>query len=388
MKNIISQLRISSDQTIENEEKRKATALKIVIFMSIILTTLLVAGSIIGNNVPARSIGIGVAWIGTLCIGWYALQRNATNHVAIALPIFFFVFLTSANASLGTIRTPTASAYVFWVILVGTLFKLPGVIVGTAASSIAIFGLIALENAGLLPQPNYSVGLTQWINYTTIFLLTASMVYFGNSMLEKALIKANAEIERRKKTESELQQAIAAAEQAGRELRIANNQLEKMATTDPLTGAWNRRHFLNVASHTKAQSDRYGKSMSIILIDIDHFKSINDTYGHQAGDSALITLTSLIQGVLREADFFARWGGEEFVVLTPNCRAEQAVQLAEKLRQLVESHTFGDIGNLTISLGVAELKSNESIDGLFKRVDLALYEAKTKGRNRVQAGDQ
>lgn len=621
----------------EKEKTRVAGFLKLVIASSVVLTVALLIGSFLGNNVPNAAKAIGVAWLCALMVGWWLMHRGHVSWVATTLTALFFVVITSVNISLGTVRAPIASVYVFWVILTGMLFHRPGILIATAASSLAILGMILAENAGLLPTPNYSVGITQWVNYTVLFILTSGLVYYGNRMADLALARAEDEIEKRRLTESELhrltraveqspasivitdldgaieyvnprfvavtgyspdevlgknprflqsgqtppatyqalwqritsgqewrgefvnqkkdgtvyhesavispitdvhgttthymavrediterkrsdealrisearhrlladnardviwtmapngvityvspsvekvrgftpgevlqqtvgqihppssqaqamayfsalsadltagrpvksfrgqleywckdgstiwaevmahpvlsdgrlvemigvtrdisehkrlvielQQAKEAAEQANQALLHANAELAKIATTDPLTGIWNRRHFLNVAENLKAQASRYGLPLSLLLLDIDHFKAINDQHGHQAGDQVLIAMTQLMQPGLREADIFARWGGEEFVVLIPHCKAHEAMQLADKLRATVGSHPFAEIGTVTISLGVAELLPNESINDLFKRVDIALYGAKAAGRNRAQ----
>ena len=198
------------------------------------------------------------------------------------------------------------------------------------------------------------------------------------------IIGVTRDISEYKRLVTELQQAKDATERANQALLTANAELAQIATTDPLTGAWNRRHFLDVAEQMKAQARRYNTPLALLILDIDHFKPINDQHGHQVGDKVLIELTRMIKHELRETDVFARWGGEEFVLLVPHCNAEDAVQLADKLRLRVAAHTFDTIGSLTVSLGAAVLLLNESIDSLFQRGDVALYAAKAAGRNTVR----
>jgi PAS domain S-box-containing protein len=138
---------------------------------------------------------------------------SAVIAVSIVL-ILLFIFLTGANISLGTIRTPMAATYLYWVILAGKLFQLPGILLSTVAGSLAVLGLIVAENSGLLPQPNYSVGLTQWMNFTALFGVTACMVYYGNRMTQNALTRAEDEIEQRKLAEAELRKLTLAMEQS------------------------------------------------------------------------------------------------------------------------------------------------------------------------------
>ncbi|MCH9740971.1 MAG: GGDEF domain-containing protein, partial [Epsilonproteobacteria bacterium] len=122
---------------------------------------------------------------------------------------------------------------------------------------------------------------------------------------------------------------------------------------------------------------------SIILFDIDYFKCINDTYGHNAGDKVLVELARLVNLGLRESDIFARWGGEEFVILSRYSTAHQAQLLASRLRKDIESYSFDIVKKMTCSFGVTQFKADDSKAQLFNRVDDALYEAKDNGRNQV-----
>ncbi len=623
----------------DEEKTRRASFLNEVIGINLFFGALVTVAVLLGNNVPTSSLIIAISWLVTLTLGWRLLHNGRITFVAFPLTILFFVFLTGANISLGTVRTPTAAFHVIWILLAGVLFQLPGILMATSASSLAVLGLILAENAGLLTQPNYSVGVTQWLNYTALFGMTAGMVYYGNRITRNALVHAKNEIEQRNQTEKELRKLTRAVEQspasiiitdpdgkieyvnprfssvtgysldeaigknprilksgktppdthqqlwdaitAGQEwqgelvnrkkdgslyyesavispitsssgvvthylavkediterkrsdeaLRIsearhrlmadnardviwtmapdgaityvspaveamrgftpaeamlqtteeiltpdsqavslgyftqlhtdlaagrppqsfreeleycckdgstvwtevlaiplmsdgclvevlgmsrdisehkrllrelhqakdatetanqallnANAELSRMATTDPLTCIWNRRHFQQVADAEAAQARRYERPLSLLIFDIDHFKLINDHYGHQTGDQVLIELTQLVGRALRDADVLARWGGEEFVVIMPHCVAQEALLLAEKLRALVEGHPFAEVGTVTVSLGAVQYKCDETLDDWFMRVDLALYEAKSGGRNTVRLG--
>ncbi|NCC24346.1 MAG: diguanylate cyclase [Deltaproteobacteria bacterium] len=158
---------------------------------------------------------------------------------------------------------------------------------------------------------------------------------------------------------------------------------QRQAYTDALTGVPNRLYFTEVAHNQIARRQRHSGPMSLIMFDIDHFKRINDTHGHDVGDDVLRKLTSRIQASVRSIDVFARWGGEEFIILLPDDPPEAAMVLAEKLRSLVEDTDFGPADRVTVSFGVAGLHPDDDFDGLCKRADLALYESKNSGRNRV-----
>ena len=167
------------------------------------------------------------------------------------------------------------------------------------------------------------------------------------------------------------------------ELRDLNLELNRLATTDSLTGAWNRRYFEQAAAFEIARTDRYGDPLALLMLDIDHFKLLNDTHGHPVGDKVLVELTRRVRPRLRATDIWARWGGEEFVALLPDTNGEDAVRLAEKLRQLIAGEPFPGVGQVTSSFGVAEFRPDETADHWFTRVDKALYAAKKAGRNRV-----
>ncbi len=163
--------------------------------------------------------------------------------------------------------------------------------------------------------------------------------------------------------------------------RIAS--LEKVSSTDYLTGAWNRPHLVRVVASEMARSIRFRQPLSALLIDIDHFKDVNDTHGHQVGDAVLCEMVRLIQTKIRTADLLFRWGGEEFVVLAVSTGYRDAETLAEHLRARVASHEFPGAGSLTISVGVSERSGDETADQWFKRLDNALFTAKNSGRNRI-----
>ncbi|WP_373036512.1 diguanylate cyclase [Sulfurimonas sp.] len=160
-------------------------------------------------------------------------------------------------------------------------------------------------------------------------------------------------------------------------------ELEHMASTDPLTKLFNRSKLNDVLDKEMALSHAIASPLSIIFLDIDNFKLVNDTYGHDVGDKVLVDIAKIIKSVTRANDIAARWGGEEFMVTLQSTDAAIASILAEKLRVAVEEYTFAIVGRLTISLGVTEYRHNESEESFIKRVDKALYEAKEKGRNQV-----
>lgn len=166
-------------------------------------------------------------------------------------------------------------------------------------------------------------------------------------------------------------------------LETINKLLETQATTDALTGIFNRVKFDQALITEISKAERYNSPLSIVIFDIDHFKKVNDTYGHSTGDNVLIRLTRLVGVNIRKTDIFARWGGEEFVIQVPGVPLAQAVIFADKLRRKVEEFNFTEPRNLTLSFGVAAFQHGDNSTTLINRADKALYRAKESGRNQV-----
>lgn len=169
--------------------------------------------------------------------------------------------------------------------------------------------------------------------------------------------------------------------------RKTEEELLRLAATDPLTGAFNRREFTVIAEREALRSNRYHHPLSVLMLDIDHFKRLNDTYGHAAGDKVLQRFTMICANALRNVDVFGRWGGEEFVALLPETDIQGASVIAERLRKLMADNvlTYNDHKiEFTVSIGIAEFKDGEtSIDGVLSRADNAVYDAKKAGRDRI-----
>ena len=159
------------------------------------------------------------------------------------------------------------------------------------------------------------------------------------------------------------------------------NELEKLTITDALTGIGNRRFFHQKLKEEISRARRYEHELSIIMLDIDYFKQVNDTYGHDVGDEVLKEYTKFINSYLRDVDVFSRIGGEEFIIISPHTNRVNAIKIAQKLRVAVEESK--KIVPITMSFGVTEYIKGEDMEFIFKRADSALYKAKNSGRNRV-----
>ncbi|SEK73668.1 sensor domain-containing diguanylate cyclase [Halomonas daqiaonensis] len=172
--------------------------------------------------------------------------------------------------------------------------------------------------------------------------------------------------------------------QLNERLHHANRKLKSLAYTDSLTGTWNRYRMEQAIDAELNAAIRHDRPFAVLLFDIDHFKHFNDTHGHEAGDEVLTTLCQVLQNNLRPTDNLGRWGGEEFLVLASDCDLIGGVHLAERLRQSTEELDLGNLGGVTISVGVAAWRPGESRKTLVARADRAMYQAKEGGRNRVE----
>jgi diguanylate cyclase (GGDEF)-like protein len=201
----------------------------------------------------------------------------------------------------------------------------------------------------------------------TLLVTIMTLIYFFS---KERRVHDNVEMERRLKLQ-----------ELARDLRL-------QATTDPLTGLNNRLKFDQVLANEMLRSQRYKTPFSLILYDVDHFKEVNDTHGHQVGDKVLIQLSRFIADRIRSTDFLARWGGEEFVIVVPESDSRAACQFADKLRDAIAQLVFDQVGTVTCSFGVAQYEDGEVAEAFISRADDALYRAKINGRNRVEVASQ
>lgn len=230
-------------------------------------------------------------------------------------------------------------------------------------------------HASLLPALGVSPALGDSIGGLAIILVA----YLGQRLVSLALFK-----------DTELGATTEAwrLERANHGLRHALDELDRLASTDLLTGAWNRRRLEESLRGEMDRLARHRQPLSLLTLDVDFFKSINDRHGHSTGDRVLVALATLIKGGLRSSDSLTRWGGEEFIVLCPNTTLDTACRLAERLRREIAAADFPHVGRITVSFGVAECLPDETWDQWFQRADAALYLAKSAGRDQVQAAPE
>ncbi len=180
------------------------------------------------------------------------------------------------------------------------------------------------------------------------------------------------------------QKIIKRSDNQAKRLFELNQKLKKMAYIDSMTGIYNRRYFFETATNMVEFAKRENIPLSLAIIDIDKFKKINDTYGHDIGDHVIKMLASLIIDMIEANDIFARFGGEEFILMLPERTLQQAYLFLEQIREITQECTVDQKINFTISTGVVEMTlENETLQKAIKRADLNLYEAKEQGRNRV-----
>ena len=196
------------------------------------------------------------------------------------------------------------------------------------------------------------------------------------------------ELNARVKTHLELKRVRDELQEKNKQLQEAMNELERVATRDPLTNLFNRRYMMERMDQEVARTKRTNRTFSLVLTDIDFFKKVNDTYGHDGGDFILKSLSKLVVETLRYQDVLVRWGGEEFLILLPETGTEGATVVSEKIRKTVEDSSFfynNKEIKITMTFGVAEYSINERIDDTLIRADKRLYEGKNSGRNKVVA---
>ncbi len=177
---------------------------------------------------------------------------------------------------------------------------------------------------------------------------------------------------------------VAQLEGLNRYMKDLNKQLEGAALTDSLTGIPNRLYFDQQIEANMRSAQRYGMAFSLIMLDLDYFKQVNDHHGHTVGDRVLQEFGQIVKQQLRLTDQFARWGGEEFIIATPHTQLNDAMIVAERIRMAIAQYDFSTVGQVTASIGVIEYRAGETVITVLERVDNALYRAKANGRNRVE----
>ncbi|HHF7380215.1 TPA: GGDEF domain-containing protein [Legionella anisa] len=220
--------------------------------------------------------------------------------------------------------------------------------------------------------------------FTTCVYLIALFFIFDNYELIKEEHTEYLE-QTNTRLENEVRERTKELKKANKALEIEKQAFKNLSFTDQLTGLYNRYKVRDLFEFEQEQMIRYNTELSVILMDLDFFKSVNDHYGHNAGDAVLKEIALILQLVVRRSDIVARWGGEEFIIVTPKTTLEQSLNLAEKLRQQVQNTSFSNVGHITASFGIASFKKTDTLETMIQRADQALYRAKELGRDNVQS---
>jgi diguanylate cyclase (GGDEF)-like protein len=316
---------------------------------------------------PWRVAVEGTAGVVTLMLGFYALFRSGLN-------------LRFSDPSLTTEQVAAAILFLAYISYHAgparealTLFYPVAMLFGVLrlnAARLMVLAMLALGAHGVVLQLSYArdpamevrAALTEFAVLMVVLPWFAVMGGYVNRLRVRLA-------------------------ESHRELRQALERIEQIAVRDELTGIYNRRYLVEALDRERSRAERLAEPFSVCLVDVDHFKSINDRFGHAAGDAVLRRLAQLVPAELRGVDLFGRLGGEEFLVIVPGTGREGAAACAERVRQRVAASVFPEVadGGLTASIGVATYAAPEPVDATLARADAALYQAKAAGRNKVVA---
>lgn len=295
-----------------------------------------------------------------LSVGVFILKRKDISQRSLGVLFVGFILFLAA--------TTLADAWNLWFPI--TLFH---IVFHIGSAAVAIILAVALWR--MMPEILRYPSLKQMEQANASLRAVQNDLQQAHQTLENKVLERTLELE----TKSiELHQTIS-------ELEAVREELESLVQHDALTGIWNRNKIRESAQLEMTRKARYGYPVSMIFIDLDHFKQINDQHGHAIGDDVLREFCKIVVQCMRSTDLLGRWGGEEFVIITPHSGVMIAVILAERICNALLSHDFPTIGRLTASFGVASCRQDETWESWFARADTALYAAKAQGRNQVVA---
>jgi diguanylate cyclase (GGDEF)-like protein len=305
------------------------------------------------------ALAVNMGFYAIICAGWNRNLRDPSMtlpqlNVSILWMMFILYFI--ANELRGAVLILFLNNFLFGIFRLRTLQFLM-----TALIALAGYGLVIGLLAAYRPQPiDFQLELLQWV------LLAMVLPWF-------ALVGAY------------ISNIRGALRQKNKALERALATIERLASHDELTGIYSRRFFLDALRREKTRAERAQQTFCVALLDLDHFKGVNDAHGHMVGDEVLRAFSACVQTELRQSDCFARYGGEEFGLLLVDTDLEWATGTLERIRQYVESNNFPHVGRtVTVSAGVAEYRPGEEVNDTLARADRALYQAKGAGRNRVE----
>lgn len=281
-----------------------------------------------------------------LCMAGYILSKNPKYEYMVCMGATIVLLLMSLT---GAAFKMDSTYSIIWITILPALFCfLSGIRLGIIISSLYLLAYVLFYTNFENYRGRAPVDLEVWLHSVMAYLAV---------LLVSTLFKSE---------------------------KLKDEQhLKEVAEKDYLTNVYNRRGFAPKMEAEIKRAIRYKSEVSLILFDVDYFKRVNDHHGHAEGDKLLIKLMELVLPQIRSSDIIARWGGEEFIILTPESNLDAAKELAEKLRVIIEAHNFPIVKKITASFGVTQYRPIESWDGFVDRADGFLYKAKQDGRNRV-----
>jgi diguanylate cyclase (GGDEF)-like protein len=357
----------------EEDLKYKFMFVNNIAVLTILITFVLGFIRYYQNNVVMAIVDFSFSGFGVLLL--YLLRKRPDMIEGISSSLLFLGYILFTALFVFSDHNTRLETY---FLLIASAFFIKGVKVGFYWL-LTVMATVSIIHFGGVVETNYSnFSIFSFFIYLIVILSIFNLyekIKIGQS---QNLLNLNVDLENLVKQRTE-------------ELEITNNELTKeklilqgLSSRDSLTGLFNRFKLEEAFEYEQKQSNRYETDLSIIMIDIDDFKSVNDTYGHNIGDVFLKEIAEILKTSFRDVDTVGRWGGEEFLILLPKTNLEDSKQIAEKVRKEIELHKFTEIGNKTASFGVATHSNNESLSSLLNRADKALYAAKENGRNSVE----
>lgn len=355
---------------------------------SIFFVVLVFVGNFFDPATPFRNYLIDILVLAVFLIARAALYRGKILFAGISALTLGFAFTILSTISDGTIRSTAVSLFPLIIIISGFIYKTTGILVSTIASSTAIFILVLTQNAGLIHESTSKVSMLHWFVLTITFIIIGGIVYFSDRITAQAFKHVKEEVHERQRAESELAIANQELQKRMTEVEKLKDELREQALHDSLTGLPNRRHLDEILPHEILRAERNKDNLSIIFADVDHFKVINDTYGHPVGDQILVEVAQLLQQELRRSDYIYRYGGDEFVLVLLGSNIESSRKRAEQIREKCAKIVVNDEGNhlgVTMSFGIASYPVHgKNLEDIIMKADQALYDAKRLGRNQVR----
>lgn len=374
--------------TDDENDQHRVILMNGMINASIFFVVLVFVGNFFDPATPFRNYLIDILVLAVFLIARAALYRGKILFAGISALTLGFAFTILSTISDGTIRSTAVSLFPLIIIISGFIYKTTGILVSTIASSTAIFILVLTQNAGLIHESTSKVSMLHWFVLTITFIIIGGIVYFSDRITAQAFKHVKEEVHERQRAESELAIANQELQKRMTEVEKLKDELREQALHDSLTGLPNRRHLDEILPHEILRAERNKDNLSIIFADVDHFKVINDTYGHPVGDQILVEVAQLLQQELRRSDYIYRYGGDEFVLVLLGSNIESSRKRAEQIREKCAKIVVNDEGNhlgVTMSFGIASYPVHgKNLEDIIMKADQALYDAKRLGRNQVR----